>query len=212
MNRHTVLRKAFCEIPQTVGPYQLRPLSGGSYELLSEIKSALVSPDSAASGNTLKDTLSAVHEYIWIHSAPLDQVLAVIDRDSLPKQEIRKIAMTLEIGECLAFTTVFAQAAQRMSASMAEIDDDDDENTSPGKPETPPTGSPHLSSHAEPQAIPSENVISFGSPPSSEPSPSSTQPTSTPELDADGATPLLTLPTMPRTAPPLTPPENHSSD
>lgn len=193
--RYNLLRQAFCELPQKIGNLTLRPLSGGSFELLQDIQNGLVYQDPTATEKTLQDSLQAVHEYIWIHTAPLTEVLAVESRETLPRLAIRALAMEIEMGESLAFTALFSASALRMAAAMTELADEED--PSPGKPQTPPTGSPPSSSPPEPQETPSENVISFGTPPSSEPSPTSTLPTSPPEPESDSATPLMILPSPP---------------
>ncbi len=206
-SRQELLRQAFCEIPSQIGPYKLRPISGGSFELLGALRNSLVDPDpeSQLQGSSLQRQLTAIHEFIWIHSAPIEQVLAVETRDQLPSIEIRKIGMSLPIGECIAFTAVFVQASIRMAAAMTEAFEDED--SSPGKPQTPPTGSPRSSSPAEPLETLPANVTSFGSRQSKEPSPTSTPPNATPADDADGYTPLMELPTIPASneTPPVSP-------
>lgn len=202
-SRQSLLRQAFADIPAKVGDYPLRPLSGGSFELLGEIKNALVHQDSTKNG--LADTLSAVHEYIWIHYAPIDKVSAVTSRDDIPRAEVRSIGFSLSIGESLEFTSTFMACALRMAAAMAEITEDED--SAPGKHQTLPTGSPPSSLPADAPETPSGNATSFGSHPSNDHSPTSTPPTSIPDLDADGAIPLITLPVLSSQTPPSSPSE-----
>jgi hypothetical protein len=149
----------------------------------------------------IKVLLAAVHQFIWIHSAPLEAVLAVESKDDIPLAELRKLAMEIEMGEALAITTLFTESSLRMAAAMAEPDDD---ATQPGKPQTRPTGSPLSSLPAERPEIPSGNVTSSGSLPSSEPCNTSTQQPHNQELDADGAIPLFALPPI-TTEPPTLP-------
>lgn len=198
LSRQSLLRQAFCDLPQKIGDYPLRPLSAASFELLAETGNRLVSDSANVENGSLNGLLTAVSEYIWIHYAPLDEVIAVDTRENIPRTEIKKIGFSLEIGEALNFTTVFLASALRMAAAMSEIDE---EGASPGKPETPPIGSPPSSSPVDAPETPAGNVISFGSPPSSEPSPISTPPVSMLEEDVDGSIPLMTLPTLPQTPP-----------
>lgn len=191
-DRYALLRQAFCEVPSQVGPYKLRPISGGSFELLGQIGNQLVTGAVDGTQMGLPALTAAVNEYIWIHSAPLDEVIAVRTRDDVPADAVRRMAMEIEIGEILAFTTTFTAAAVAMAAALAESDEDDDE---PGKPDASPTGSLPSSSPVGPPATPYASGISSGSPPSPEPLPISTPPTSPPEDDADGCTPSMTLPT-----------------
>ena len=197
--RHSLLRQAFSEIPKTIGNHTLRPLSGGSFELLFDLKNPLVFGATEEKMN-IKTLLAAVHEFIWIHAAPIEDVIAVTCAADIPAAEIRKIAMSIEIGEALELTTIFTAASLRMAAAMAEPDDDE---ASPGKPQTSRTGSPLSSLPAVPLETPAANVISSGTLPSSEPFNSSTPPPANQELAADGAIPLFALPTM--TEPPTLP-------
>lgn len=198
-NRYELLRQAFSEVPLTVGPHQLRPLSGGSFELLGTVGNALVVSSGSASF-ALQDLLTAVHEYVWIHAAPIDAVAAIQSRESLPRDEIRRYAFDIPMGEALAFTTTFAAAAARMAAAMAEAEEEEGDS-SPGKRASSPIGSPPSSSPAELPEIPSGSATSSGSPPSIAPSNISTPPTSSTEPPAAGSTPSMMLPQDPPKTP-----------
>lgn len=190
-SRHSLLRRAFVDVPASIQGIALRPLSAGSFELLGEINSPLVFGNESSQKLDLQTLVSAAHEYIWIHSADLEKVLAIRTRDDLPRDEIRRLAMSIPLGEVLAFTTQFTESALRMAASMAEPEDEEDE---PGKPETRLTGSHRSSLPAELPGIPSESAGSFGTLPSSELTNTSTPQTSPQEPDANGPTPLMILP------------------
>jgi hypothetical protein len=195
-SRQTLLRQAFCDLPQSIGEYKLRPLSSGSFELLAEIRNPLVNPEAGKSD--LPSILRAVSEYVWIHSADLDTVCAIATAADLPDAELKKIGFSLDIGEALEFTTTFMGSALRLAAAMSEADEED---ASPGKPATAPTGSPASSSPAAAPETPPANVTSFGTLPSSAPSPTSTPPLAPEEEEDAGAIPLMILPTLPTTPP-----------
>lgn len=188
--RYSLLRQAFCDIPSQIGTLTLRPLSGGSFELLSEIESPLVDQEKAPQG--MPQLVAAITEYIWIHSAPIERVSAIRSRSDLPSDEIRGMALEIPIGEALAFATSFSLAARRMAAAVAEVVPEDEDT--PGKPMPPPIGSPRLSSPAELPEIPSGSETYSGSLPSSELSPTFTQQTPRTEPGADGFTPSMIPP------------------
>jgi hypothetical protein len=189
--RQTLLRQSFSNLPKQIGPFALRPLSGGSFELLHDIQNPLVFGASEQRMD-IKLLLSAVHEFIYVHTADLDLVSAINSRDDIDPKEIRKISMQIEIGECLELTTLFAECSLRMAAAMSEPDADDD--SAPGKPQMLRTGSPLSSSPAEPLETPSASDTSSGSLPSTERSNTSTPQPCNQEPDAVGVTPLFALP------------------
>lgn len=192
--RHSLLRQAFSSLPKQVGPFTLRPLSGGSFELLHDLKNPLVFGAEDGKMN-IKTMLSAVHEFVYIHMADIDVVSDIKTAEDIDPKEVRKISMQLEIGECLELTTLFAECSLRMAAAMTEPADDD-EAARPGKPQTLRTGSLVSSLPAEPLATPSESVTSSGLRPSREPSSFCTPQPCNLEPDAVGARPLFALPTM----------------
>lgn len=198
-DRYSLLRRAFCDVPQVVGPYSLRPCSAASFELLGELENPLVFGGNAASERMdIQSVIRAVSEYIWVHSADEDAVCAIETRDQLPRAEIRKMALHIEIGEALAFTATFTAAAMKMAAALAEVEDDGE--GSPGKPETALTGLPRSSSPSAVPEIPSASGTSSGALPSSAPSATSMPPMPPMEPSADGPPPLIIL--SPETTPP----------
>lgn len=197
-SRYELLRQAFCEVPVKIGPFVLRPVSGASFELLGELRNPLVFGDASRENLTIQTLLAAVLEYIWIHSADLETIIAIRGREDIPKDDIRRMGLQIELGEALAFTSIFTAAALRMAAAIAEPDDEDE---APGKPESLRTGSPASLSLLEPPEIQSASDTCSGSLPSSAPSPTCTPPTCNTEPDADGATPLMTLPDLETTPP-----------
>lgn len=172
MSRENLLSASWSENPVTVCGITLRPLSPGSFDLLQRLGNALVA---GGAGVTHAEAHAAAIEYIWIHSAPLEQVMTIIGPEDLPKDEIARLHWEIPMPELLGFLSAFQGQAERMAAAMAEtVPEGDDE---PGKPQTLPTGSPASSSPSAPQEIPAASGTSYGSYPSSEPSNISTLPT-----------------------------------
>ncbi len=169
--RESLLRAAFCNIPCKLGNLTLRNLSAASYTLLGEIKNPLVT----GAFTEAQSMFASVIEYAWIHSAPLDEVAAIVTREELPAKQIKMLGFEIPMDEAMNLLKHFLQASQRMAASLAEIVEDED--TPPGKPETAPVGLRLLSSHLAEPPIQIESDTFSGSCPSSEPSPTSTPPT-----------------------------------
>lgn len=197
--RESILETCFCDLPQKLGKLELRPLSAGSFTLLGRLRNPMM----GGSMETQEQMFDAVMQYAWIHSAPIEAVLAIQTAEDIPEMEIRKLAFGIEIGQALGFLQTYTRSAIRMSASLAEIDPEEDDT--PGKPVAPepaPAGS-------LPSSMPSADVpilrgsdTSFGSSPSSEPSPTSTPQTSQTEPAAAG---LVILPEWTPVNPPPTP-------
>jgi hypothetical protein len=200
-SRQSLLRQAFCEIPASVAGRTLRPCSPSSFALLGDLGNPLVGAAQADAVGGMGALMGAVTQYIWIHSAPVDAVAAVTCSSDLPASEIRALGFELEMGEALEFLHTFTAASRRMAAALAETEEDDESAGKPAAPATAPTGSPPSSSPLEPQETPRENVISFGTPPSSGPLPTSMPQTSPMADDADGASPSMILPSLAPTTP-----------
>lgn len=209
LSRNALLELAFSDIPSQVAGLTLRRLSAGSFTLLGRLGNPMIIGKKNSAEAPAEDSQTAMFEaaiqYIWIHSADIEKVLAVETVEDIPVQEIRALAFQISIGEAFAFLARYQESALRASASLAEIEPEDDDQ-SPGKlPVPPPVGSPASSTPAEPAEIPHESATSCGSCPSSEPSPTSTPQTSPTEPAADGPS-LTLLPDLAGEAPEKIPP------
>jgi len=211
--RQTLLEQAFCDIPSKVAKYELRPLSAGSFTLLGRIGNIMmVGRDNPGEAISKADTQAAMFEaaaeYIWVHSAPIEDVTAIETADQIPLAELKIIAFSIPLGAAFAFLNRYQECSLRLAAALAETEPEDDDGK-PGKPlETLPVGSPASSTPAEPAETQQESVTSSGICPSSEPSPTSTLPMLPTEPAVDG--PCLTcLPDLPAT-PEETPPSESS--
>lgn len=193
--RQLLLEMAFSDIPSKVGKYDLRPLSAGSFTLLGRLGNPMMvgkeSPEKALSAaQSQTEMFAAAVQYIWVHSAPLEEVTAVEQAEQIPAGALKEIEFSLQIGQAFAFLNRYQESALRMTASLAEVEPEDHEGQ-PGKQETPLVGSPASSTPAVLAVIPCESATSSGSCPSSEHSATSTPPTSPTEQPVDG--PSLTL-------------------
>lgn len=194
-HRQILLEMAFSDIPSKVGKYDLRPLSAGSFTLLGRMGNPMMvgkeSPEKAlTAAESQTQMFDAAVQYIWVHSAPLEEVTAVENAEQIPAGALKEIEFSLPLGQAFAFLNRYQESALRMTASLAEVEPEDDHGK-PGKPETRRAGLPASSTPAEPaEILPGSDTYS-GSCPSSEPSPTFTPPMSPMEQPADG--PSLTL-------------------
>jgi hypothetical protein len=192
MNRQQLLETAFSDIPSTIGATPLRQLSAGSFTLLGRLGNPMMVGNPNGETPDQSEMFEAVLQYVWVHSAPVEQVVRIRTAADLPTEEIAALGLSIPIGLALAFIASYQQCAERMQATLAETIEE--ENNKPGKPqETPLAGLPPSSTLSEPQVIPFVSATSSGKCPSSEPSPTSTPQTSPMELAADG---FATLPTL----------------
>lgn len=196
LSRDSLLELAFSDIPSQVGTYELRPLSAGSFTLLGRLGNPMMvgkqAPTEALEkSDSQTEMFAAAIQYIWVHSAPLEQVIAIETADQIPAGALKVIEFAIPLGQAFAFLNRYQESALRMTASLAEVEPDEEVGKPVSPPVTPPAGSPPSFTPAEPAEIPSASAISSGSCPSSEPSPTSTPQTSPMEPPADG--PSMTL-------------------
>jgi hypothetical protein len=179
--REQLLFSAFASVPQKIGAYPIRRISPYTYSLLETVESPLLGRGDPAT------VIDSVAEFIWMHSADVEEVIKVESRADFPTLDIRRISISLDIGESFAFVNTLTEALLRVAAAVAEEDTDTGKTTEETK-EPAPIGSPLSSSPPDALETLPENVISFILPPLSEPSNSSTPPTSPQESGADGET------------------------
>lgn len=195
-SREALLEQAFSDIPSQVGTYVLRPLSAGSFTLLGRLGNPMMvgkqAPTEALDqADSQTEMFAAAIQYIWVHSAPLDQVTAIESADQIPAAALKEIGFGISIGQAFAFLNSYQQSALRMTASLAEVEPDEESGKSESLPVTPPVGLPACSTPAEPAEIHRGKDSFSGLCPSSEHLPISTPQTSPMAPPADG--PSLTL-------------------
>jgi len=192
LTREQMLETVFCDIPATIGTLQLRALSAGSFTLLGRLGNPMIIAPAAGREITQTETFAAVIQYVWVHSADLAIVAAVRTEDDLPAAEIAALGFGITIGQAFGFLNTFTGCASRMSASLAEVEEEETVGK-PSAPASPPVGSPASSSASAPPVTPCASATSSGSCPSSAPLAICTPPTSPMEPAADGPLPSLTI-------------------
>jgi hypothetical protein len=183
-SRMSLLSEAFRDTPLTFLGQPLRPVTAGTILLLMESANPLFSE--ADTEPTESDSLLALFEFIHIHTAPEEEVIEDCAIPGRLKKKARMLAMHAPLDELQAFSERFGALRTRLEAATAEIIPEKSE----GKPEAattpPPTGSPTSSTPSAGPATLRAKDGSSGNYPSSEPSNTSTPPTSPTEPEPDG--------------------------
>ena len=203
-NRLSVLSAAFREVPLTCGPLTLRPLTAGSLNILMETGNPLFTGGDPSESAQFQ----ALFEFIWIHTAPENEVIEACGNPDLLHTQARKLSLSISFDDLTEFAAGFASLNQRMNAALVETVPE----RGVGKPsgETPPTGSPLSYTISEDAPIPSASTGFSGVSRFPEPSNTSTPPTTrtepshagrsriweeqSPEEDEDYANPVIPLP------------------
>lgn len=188
--REYLLETTFCDIPQNIAGITLRPLSAGSFTLLGR----LGNPMMVGGASNQADIFDAVIQYVWIHSADIDDVISIEKLEDVPALGIKKLGFQISLGQALQFLETYKQCAARMTASLAEVEEDDD---APGKPaaQVPaPAGLPLSSLPSVQPETPAESDTSSGFNPLSDPLPIFTLPVLPTETVADGPAPPTQTP------------------
>lgn len=182
LSREHILATCFSDIPSSINHVTLRPLTAGSFTLLSRLGNPMI-VGAALGGADQASMFEAVIQYIWIHSALIEKVICIETKEQIPQNEIAELGFNLSFGDVMAFLEGYKSSAQRMQAALAEVEDEGDTE---GKSESGHIGSPHLSLVLEEPETPSESATYSGSCPSSAPFPTSTPLTSLTEPTAAG--------------------------
>ena len=173
--RSSLLASAFVSSVITCGRLVLRPLTAGSMMLLMEARNVLFTSDESAAGPpTASEQMAAFFEFIWLHTAPMEDVLAATP--ATVRAQSRALALTISMADLAAFTDQFSGLQNRIAAASVTVDSGKD--TPPGKQEPAPAGSPRCSTPSAPLETPPASSTSSGASPSSEPSSTSTPPIS----------------------------------
>lgn len=197
MSRTSLLASAFRDIPLTVGPHTLRPLTAGTMMLLMQTGNALF----AGAGEDGEDaqevdeaaSMQALFEFIWIHCGPRAEVVRQCAQPERLREAARDFAMDISFEDLENFSLQFAQVRERMTAALVDVVAEPGEKKPQG--ETPPlTGSPLSSTPSAAPEIPGASGGSSGSSPSSELSNTSTPHTPTTEPGPAGRSPIWEAP------------------
>lgn len=174
-DRLKLLAAAFRDTPLQCGHLTLRPLTAGTMLLLMDLENPLFLGDTEDMDEPTalsdQESLDALFEFIWIHTADEDEILDLIDQNRAAiRHRVRKMALGIDFNALAQFQVGFMSVMQRVTAAMSETIEEGE----PGKPVTSPTGSPPTSGPSAEQGTPGANVISFGVSRSPEVSSSST--------------------------------------
>jgi hypothetical protein len=183
-SRMSLLSDAFRASPLTFLGEPLRPVTAGTILLLMETGNPLFSDGDKALNES--DSLLALFEFIHIHTAPEEEVVADCDTPGALKKKARRLSMRAPLEELQAFSERFGALRTRLEAATAEVMPDANEGKPGAATTPPPTGSLTSSTPSEGRVIPFESATSSGSSPSSAPSNTSTPPTSPMELAPAG--------------------------
>jgi hypothetical protein len=197
-DRSALLSRAFRDVQIVIAGRHLRPPTAGSLDLLQQIGNPLFVE--ADDETPAKATLLPLFEFIWVHTADLNEVLEAAELEGEIRRKARVLAFETPVEDVNAFTEAFNKLQVLMQAAMTEVVPEGDG----GKPAPSRTGSLSSSSPSVVPAIPSASASSSGSAPSGAPSLTSTPPTDTTDPFADG--PATSMPPGAIPLPSLPPP------
>jgi len=196
MSRLSLLSSAFRNVPLTCGNLTLRPITAGSVLLLMETKNALFTEGTGGDAET--GAFQGLFEFIHIHTAPHDEVVADAEHPEILRAKARKLALDISFEDLAAFQAQFESLRQGMNAALVDIVPEKGDNA--GKPAAAmpnPTGSPLSST---PSAGPETQIGRpgfSGASHSGEPSNTSMPLTSLEEPDAAGRSRIWEQPQTP---------------
>jgi len=152
-----------------------------------------------------KEDYLGLLQFIWVHSAPMEEVIAAAEAGEegihTARRAAWKLALEIPVEEVTAFGQSFAGLKGRVESAMTEAVPDGP----PGKPAQSPTGSPASSGPSALPEIPSASAGSSGSSPSTAPcntstpasattAPASAGPSPAPDPDSPNVIPLPSSP------------------
>lgn len=183
MSRLSLLSSAFRDVPLTCGALTLRPITAGSVLLLMETKNALF-----ADGGDDSDSAAfqGMFEFIHIHTAPLEEVVADAETPGVIRAKARQLALGISFEDLAAFQQQFDALRSRMNASLVDIVPEKGDTGKPAAAMPAPIGSPPSSTPSvAPETPPASNGFSGGCP-SPVPSNTSMPPTALEEPEPSG--------------------------
>jgi hypothetical protein len=180
----SLLSEAFRASPLTFLGQPLRPVTAGTILLLMETGNPLFSE--SATDPTESDSLLALFEFIHIHTAPEDQICDDCTKPGELRKKARMLAMHAPLEELQAFSEKFATLRTRLEAATAEVIPEKSEGKPAAATTPPPTGSPTSSTPSAEPVIATGKGSFSGNFHSSEPSNTSTPPTSPTEPEPAG--------------------------
>jgi hypothetical protein len=175
MSRIHHLTAAFTARSLTCGTHQLRPLTAGSMALLMDSENALFAPAPGVEVGEA-ESLQALFEFVYIHAAPLEEVIAAAEDPALLRRRARTLGMGISLEDLQSFSEQFSGLQARLNAAAVDILPDAADEKKPAGETAPPTGSPPSSAPSAEQETPPGSTGSSGACPSSAPSNTTTPP------------------------------------
>jgi hypothetical protein len=198
-SRFKSLAGAFRLMPRELCGLTVRPITAGSLDLLYLTGNMLFSADAPAKAGS---EIAAIAEFLWIHTAPLEEVLDAAEDPALFRRKTRAFALQVDIDDLGKITAAISAAGEQIAAATVEPEAPEGSGETAGEPS--PTGLQASSTISAPIAIPSASATSSGSSLSLVPANTSTRPIETPAASAPGQTNpaelLTTIPARPLTA------------
>jgi len=203
-NRLKLLSSAFREHPLTCGDLTLRPVTAGSMAILLQVGNGLFTAEELEEGAAPEASkpyadLDALFEFIWVHTAPIEEVLEMVENGDLNDlhKAARRVGLTLSFDDLSSFQEQFVKVALGIQAAKVEAIPEGDGR--PGKPPVSPIGSPPSSGPSTPPETPNGSATSSGFFPSVVHSNTSTPPSEVPAPAPAGA--LILPPVAPEMSP-----------
>lgn len=212
MSRISHLSAAFRDLNLTCGALTLRPITTGTILLLMETENLLFSeretseenPEEVSGQKMDSLTMQAIFEFIWIHTAPEEEVIRTCEDPAALRRAARLMALKVDISDLENFTDGFTKVRDRIQSAMVDpISEKGEATKKPSEEKLTPTGSPPSSSPSAEPEIPSESTSSSGDSPSIVPFNTTTPPSCTTETPRVGKSQIWETP-------PPAPPEEAS--
>jgi len=193
MSRISLLSSAFKESPLTCGAFTLRPLTAGSIMILMETGNPLFTDSATKASET--DAMQGLLEFLYIHTAPQEEVVQKSDNPAELRLAARSFALNISFEDLGSFTDQFSKIRGKLQAAMVDpVLEKGAAAKKQRKAKPSRTGSPASSSPSAVPEIPSGSDTSSGSSPSPAPSNTITPPFATTAGPPSGASSIWEKP------------------
>jgi len=212
LDRFRLMAKVFRQMPAEFMGMHLQPLTAGRWDILLERNNAFLFGDEPAEepdrekfeseaeftaahaewmeslGAVDSEMLHGICEFLWVHTAPIEEVLDSAEDPKRWAKRVKGFAMRYaEMSEIVDFMLSFRERLMEMVAAMVEIaSEEEGDEEEPGKPRQSLTGSPPTSTPSPDTEALRPDTGSCGGSPSPRGSNTCTAPTGKPEASASG--------------------------
>ena len=214
-DRASTLASAYLPNVLTIAGQDLRPMTGGSMMILQQFRNPLfaaatagtapVDDPAAEDADRVREDYLGLLQFVWVHTAPIDEVIAAAEAGeegiAIARKAAWRLALEYTPEQVTQFGQQFAGLKARVEAAMTEAIPEGP----PGKPAPSPTGLPAWSGPSAGQGTPSGSDGSSGTSPSTAPSSTSTPDSATTAAASAGPSPapaaaspsVIPLPSLP---------------